>query len=349
MNPERPDQMAASIDAIASRQMGVDPSAPPQGQAQGQAPQPPKDSQQDKAAEKGAPKTEGDKTQADPVVYSIDFGEGRKRDLTPQQIASTMERYAALNHKQAQYKPIHDLVEQIMSENPGMNAKQLSEQMSSIYKAQAKNAQMGNTEGDVSGDNTKGKQPQNAEDISAALTKWEEDNAVSLPPGYKEMMAGSGPQLAAMQQQMMQMQQMLQGVLGGAAGTADAAKQAFGQAQGQQQAAIQQQIANNIDKVQAALQIPDEAADDFMMYAAERGFTLEDFVDPQLTIKVMQDFRNNMQSPEMDRLRQIAQRRQAYTGSMGSSPAAPGGNEGGAPASAFDQMASKIMADKGLA
>ena len=33
---------------------------------------------------------------------------------------------------------------------------------------------------------------------------------------------------------------------------------------------------------------------------------MEDFVDPQMTIRVMQDFKNNMDSPEMERMRAIA-------------------------------------------
>ena len=85
-----------------------------------------------------------------------------------------------------------------------------------------------------------------------------------------------------------------------------------------------------------------------MMFAAERGFTMEDFVDPQMTIRVMQDFKNNMDSPEMERMRAIAQRRQAFTGSLGSTPAAVPSNAEPAGESTFDSLASKIMNRKGL-
>ena len=52
------------------------------------------------------------------------------------------------------------------------------------------------------------------------------------------------------------------------------------------------------------------------MFAAERGYTMEDFADPQLTIKVMTDYKNNKSSPEMARL-EIMGKRQAFTGSVG--------------------------------
>jgi hypothetical protein len=342
--PESPDQMAQFIDAAASQQMGV----PPQQQA---APQqqsaPDQDTAQDKASEKGAPKTEADRQGDDPVVYSVDFGDGKKRDFTPNQIKGTMERYAALNHRNAQLAPIHSVIEKLTQAHPDLSPKQLAAKLEEVYSANEKNTTLGHdSDGNETGKNAP--KPQTAEDISAQLSQWEEENAVTLPPGYKEMMANSGEQMRSMQGQMQQMAQMLRQVVSQAGGTADAAREAYGEAEGQRSDAIRQQIATNIDRIQQHLQLPDEAANDFMMFAAERGFTMEDFVDPQLTYKVMQDFQRNMQSPEMDRLRQIAQRRQAYTGSMGASPAA-GGAGGGAEPSSFDQFANSIMAQKGLA
>lgn len=306
------------------------------------------DTAQDKAAEQGSPDTEGDKSGADPVIYDIPMGD-KTRKMTPQQIADTMGRYAELNFKQAQYKPVLDTIAELAKETGAKNPGELASHLKALAAANKSNMQMGNTEGDKSGDNTKTpSQGQTAEDISAALAKWEEDNAVSLPPGYKEMIANSGQQTTQMQGQMQQMQQMLQAVLARSGGNTDAARAAMQQAQGQQVQNIQRQIANNIDRVQEALKIPDEAANDFMVFAAERGFTLEDFVSPELTIRVMQDFKNQMDSPEMERMRNMAQRRQAYTGSMGSTPTA-----GGAPASqgapsAFDKMAEAAMKAKGF-
>jgi hypothetical protein len=363
--PQSQEQAASAIDSIASRAMGIEPQAPqqqaqtaPQPQAQAapteQDAQPKdegKDTSQEQAAEQGSPETEGDKMAADAVIYEVEFGDGKTRQLTPAQIKSTFERYSALNYKNAQYKPVMDLVEQIMRENPGMDSKKLAEEMQNIYKAQSANPTMGNTEGEKSGDYAKEAADQSG-DLEAQLKKWEEENAASLPPGYKEMMQGQGQTVAQMQQQMAQMQQMLQAVLAQSQGVADAAKQGAQDTQQQQIQTVQQQIANNIDRVQQALQLPDDKAQDFMVFAAERGFTLEDFVDPQLTIKVMQDFKNSMDSPEMERMREIAKRRQAYTGSLGSSPsstpapaaAQQGQNEG----TTLDRMTANIMAQRGM-
>jgi len=360
------------VDRIAARQMGVEPeqaqqaaaqqaAAEQQGrQAQQQSQQRQaakqtneekgKDTEQDQAAEEGSPETEGDKMAADAIIYSVDFGDGNERKLTPQQIKSTFERYSAMNYKNAQYKPVMDIVEQIMSENPGMDSKQLAEQMQNAYKAQQSNPTMGNTDGEKSGEYRE-TQAKEAGDIDSMLKQWEEDNAASLPPGYKDVIVGGQQSMQSMQQQLNQTQQMLQQVLAQSQGVADAARQGVQQGQQQQVDSVRQQIGNNIDRVQQALQLPDDKAEDFMTFAAERGFTLEDFVDPQLTVKVMQDFKNNMDSPEMERMRQIAQRRQAYTGSLGSTPSATPGAEASQPQgeSRLDQMAQSIMSRRGMA
>ena len=106
-----PQMAADAISRIASNQLGV-----PTQQAQTQQPAPPatqqqapkpKDTATEQAASKGSPDTEGDKMVAEAVVYEIDFGETdkdgnkKKRELTPNQIKSTFERYSALNHKNA--------------------------------------------------------------------------------------------------------------------------------------------------------------------------------------------------------------------------------------------------------
>lgn len=358
MDPQNPQAAASMIDRIAAQAMGMPPQEAP---AQAQAPIPnqvaaktqpakPAETAQGKAAEQGSPKTEADAMTEDAVLYEIQFGEGDMRKLTPAQIKSTFERYSALNYKNAQYKPVMDLVEQIMRDNPGLNPVQMRQQMESIYKAQQSNPTMGNTQGDKSGPNEKN--GNRHEDMETSLKEWEEQNAASLPPGYKDLMMGQAqlPQaLAQMQQQMQMMQRMMQSVLGQSQGVAEAAKTGMNQAQTQQIQAVRQQIANNIDRVQQALQLPDEAAQDFMIFAAERGFTMEDFVDPQLTIKVMQDFKNNMASPEMERMRGIAQRRQAYTGSLGSAPssgpAAPPAAQGG---TTLDRLAGNAMSQRGM-
>lgn len=341
--PQSPDQMAAMVDNIAAKQMGV---APQQAEQTQQAKEPTKESPQETAAEKGSPETEGDKIGADAVIYEVQFSDNDTRKLTPQQIKSTFERYSAMNYKNAQYKPIMDLLEQHMRQS-GESPKQMAERLASIQKAQQSNPQMGNTEGDRSGP-PYDKAPQQG-DLDATLKKWEEENAASLPPGYRDMMVGSQQQMQAMQQQLAQTQQMLRQVLGNAQGMTDAARAGMQQGQVKQANAVRQQIANNIDRSQQALKLPDDKAQDFMVFAAERGYTMEDFADVQLTFKVMSDFKNNMDSPEMERMRQIAQRRQAFTGSLGSTPAASG-----APAEAaqegnrFDQFASAAMAKRGM-
>jgi len=351
--PQSPEQMMASVDGIASKRMGVDPrqaaqvppqqGVPPQAAPQAPPQAQPEASNQDKAAEQGSPQTEGDKMSADAIVYQVDFGEGQgQRDLTPQQIKSTFDRYSSMNYKNAQYKPVYDLVDQIMRDNPNMNSKQVADNMNNIYKAQTSNPTMGNTEGKKSGS------PQGQQDLDSSLEKWEQENAASLPPGYKEMIQGGQQGMQQMQQELARTQAMIRQMAAQNQGVADAAKTQVQNSTGQQVEAVRQQIANNLDRVQQGLKLPAEKAQDFMVFAAERGYTLEDFADPQLTVNVMQDFKNNMDSPEMERMRGIAQRRQAFTGSLGSTPG--GGSNEAAPVgnSTFDKFTQAAMSKKGM-
>lgn len=359
--PQDKEQMASAIDAIASRAMGVDPQqaaapanpqqAAPPPQAQAPAPEAPVESDQGKAATQGSPDTEGDAIAAEAVIYEIDFGdmdkEGnkKKRNLTDQQIKSTFDRYSAMNYKNAQYKPVQDVIEQIAKANPGMDMQTMAREMLNIYNAQVSNPTMGNTQGDASGKDQTGAPP---ESLAGMLSKWEDDNAVALPPGYKDMLTTGAGEMQLVKQELAKTQRALQQVLAQSQGVADAAKNQVEKSNTDKVGAVKQQIANNLDKAQAALKLPDDKADDFMLFSAERGFTLEDFIDPNLTIKVMNDFANNMNSPEMDRMKDIASRRQAYTGSLGSTPtsgpaAAPSQTD-----STFDKMSAAIMSKKGL-
>ncbi len=331
---------ASIIDQIASKQMGVQPSAPPQGQQQQG------DSAEGNAAAKASPKTEADAMSAPAVAYEVEFGPGDKRKLTPEQIASTFNRYSQLNFRNQMLSPIHKLVETVMRENPGVHPAQLAQKMEALYRAQASNPTMG-AGAPSAAPGQQGAAPQG--DMDARLKKWEEENAASLPPGYKEMMTGSQSELSGIKQQLAQTQQMLAAVLGRTQGVADAARQSHQSTQSQTQMAAKQLIANNIDRAQAALQLPDDAASDFMTFASERGYSLEDFGDPQLTFRVMQDFRNNMHGPEMERLKAMASRRQAFTGSLNGSPSSGGGAPADKQQATFDAFASNIMAKKGLA
>lgn len=347
--------MADMIDAIAARQMGVAPAAAqaaagapaapaPAGPVPPQAPpQPPKkeaDTAQDKANAAGSPKDEGDNMQAEAVMYEVDFGDGKKRKLTPEQIRATYDRYASMNYEHSQMKPVLETAKALMGHykvDPIQFAQAMIEQAK-------KGGQGPTTFGDTSrqnGPETTAQSPE-AMDFEGKLKKWEEDNAASLPPGYKEMMM----QQRQMQQMFVQSQQMLQQVLAGQKGVADAARATSQSATQQRVQAVQQQINNNLDRAQMQLQLPDSAAQDFLIFAAERGHNYEDFIDPEHTVRVMSDFKATMATPEMERLRAMAQRRQAFTGSLGVTPtsgpasAAPQGD------STFDKLANSAMAKR---
>lgn len=325
MNPN--DQQIVS--ALVNNKMGAPQGAAPQQPGAQPAPQapakppeaPPTD--QEKAAQQGAPQTEGDKSQAEAIAYEIQFGENDTRKLSPDQIAQTFNRYRDLNYQHAQMKPATDVIQAIMRKyNAG--PQEVAQAILNMERAYQKNPPQGP-------DNNPKQQAPNArqnpgmqsnEDVDAALKKWEEENAATLPPGYKENMAA----MQQMQQQNGQLMQMMQALLAGQKGVTDAARGAHQQNQQDRSQQMQMAIANNLNAAQAKTGLSDDDAGPFQVFYAERGYTTEDFVDPSLAMKVMLDYKNSKGSPEMERLQALHQRRQAFTGSIGSTPT------GGAPA-----------------
>lgn len=299
------------------------------------------ESPEGQAVANAAPVTEGDKMAEDAVVYEVDFG-GDKRKLTPQQIRGTYERYAALNAQHAAMKPIIELTSRLM-ERTKAKPEQLAQFMMTAMQAAAHNPTLGQKQQQQSPPTaTTTDQPAPPADDDP-LAAWERENAVSLPPGYRE----SASKMANIERMLAQTQQMLAQVLSGTRGVVDAAAATGADARARQIDAVKRQIANNLAAVQQALQLPDEAEQDFMMFAAERGYTMEDFADPELAMRVAQDFKNNMNSPEMERLRAIMQKRQAYTGSLGS-PAGTGAAADQPAPSRFERMVQGAMASRGL-
>lgn len=306
------------------------PPAPPPGPAPSSANTPP--SPMEQAVSAAAPKGEDELQAEDAVMYEVEMGEGQKRKLSPAQIKSTFERYAALNQRHANMKPVLQMAEALAAQS-GAPPDQLANFMVSAMKAYQSNPTMGKGSENAPPQG----QQQSGDDPLAA---WETENAASLPPGYRDLHKN----MQQMTSNMAKQQEMLMAVLQAAKGNAQQGQQAQQGAQATRADALRQQVANNLDTVQNRLGLPDEAAEDFMAYALERGYTPEDFVDGDMTMRVMTDFKNTQQSPEMDRLRAMAQRRAAYTGSLGSSAAPPAGAAPDADPT-FDRLASAAMAN----
>jgi len=323
-------------------------------EAQGLAPKAETPTDKREATEQAAaPQTEGDKVTepaAEPVsneelsaLYKIKIGDS-ERELTDKQIAGTFERYRDLNFKHSQMKPVIDTVNQLM-ERTGLDADTMNNEIIAALKAKQHNPQMGQQSNEPNATQQGEKREAPNEMISGdMLSQYEEQNAVQLPPGYRELVAGRDAQ----SQQLAQMQMMMQQLLAQSQGVANAARQA-----GQQQAMdrgqlMQQRIGQNIDQAaqrHLGSQSP-EMADDFLAYIYERGYTTDDFVDPALADRAMGDFANMRNQPEMERLRQAAQRRQAFSfnGTMGNT--AGGGAAAAAdtaPATTLDKLTDAAM------
>lgn len=297
--------MEDQVARIAQKQMG------------GPAPEPREapTTTQEKAIEAASPETEGDKQKAEPLLYNVSIS-GKERQLSPSQISGTYERYKDLNYKQGQMKPVNDLAGMIM-EKTGRNAEDTAKLMTAALKAMSKNTKLGQDRPAQKGV----AQPQtktntNVNQLSAEFQKYEDENAISLPPGYRDNIDRMGRMEQAMGQQMQMMQQVLQQAqMAGKGATASR-----DEAMNSREEAITQSIRNNLDQAQKSAGLPDDALDDFRAYAMERGYTAEDFVDQSLTGKVVNDFKNQMNTPEFDRLREMASRREAYLKNQSGGP-----------------------------
>lgn len=311
------------VEQVAAQKLGEAAVQQVAQEAAAQAPAPEgKPTDQEKAAQAVSPNTEGDKV-AEPSFIKVDFGDGDVRTLSDQQVRETMKRYRDLNYKHqnefAPMSPVHDyvneLVGNIRANGQDVSGEEVAEFLRAASQAFVSNPQMGGQY-----DETPDQMGVDISDLEDEMNQWEDENAVTLPPMYKD----AAREMTRLSQENAQIKQMLSQL---APQLQDMNTQAAVQVQdaaNAQNMAARQQAANNLNMAQQKYQLPDELENDFFNFAFERGYTVEDFVDPRLTDMVMADFSNNRNSPEMDRLRQMAQRRQAFTGSMTGTPQSGG-------------------------
>lgn len=341
--------MDDQIARIAAKQMGVEPPAAPapapapapQPQAAAPRPAPRKDAPptaQEQASKAGSPQTEGDRQNQTPMVYKVKIGD-QERALTPQQIASTFERYRDLNYKHSQNAPINELAERMMKAG-NATPDQVAKFLGAAAQAFTKNAQMGRaTQQGQPGTAPSGQPSPRAPqpNLDEEFRKYEDENAIALPPGYRE----AANRMNRMEQQLNQSMGMMQQILQRSQQGAQQGAQAAQSAQQDRNATIRNTIANNLDSAQREAGLPDEDGQAFMRYAGERGYTVEDFADRNLTRRVINDFKNQKNTPEFQRLQQMAQRREAFLKSQSGGPAT---GQGGQARPRGDQTMARLTA-----
>jgi len=347
MNPQDQELIAAA----SAQKLGPVPGAPaPQPQAPAPAPMPVTPSEAANAAL--SPNTEGDKSQQEAIeMLKVNFGENDTRHLTESQIAGTFKRYGDLNKKHADNKPILDFASQIQEgmKAQGMeaNPSQIVDFLTAASAAFSKNPVTDGSDNtfneggqpnrqNIPIDIQKGAQQQAlTDDFVDSLTKWEDQNGVSLPPGYKD----AATNMESLKSQNAKLMQAVEQLMSGQQKTGDLAQQQLQQADQANIGAFQQMAANNLNKAQATHGLPDEMEEPFMEFAYQRGYTMEDFVDPQLTNSVVGDFKAASQGGELERLQDMAKRRQAYTGTIDGTPSSGGPSAAPSPdAAMFDGM-----------
>ena len=345
MNPQDQDLIAQA----AAQQLGVSPPAAmaPQAPPASTSPQEMQPTPQEMAAKGVSPSTEGDKQSADAAqIMRIKFGD-QDRELSEAQVKGTFDRYSALNFKHQNLKPVVDLAERMLQaaqqKNPNASAKDLAKFMTAAAKSQTHNPQMGKGSQNPE-DAARAQIATSSGDVDKMMKQWEDDNAVSLPPRFRETMDG----MAEMKAQNAELRGMLQQVIQGQQGVTDSTQKQLDQSDMREGNVMQQRIGNNLQQAQSALNLPDEAEQEFMQFAYSRGYTVEDFIDPELTMMIAKDFKQNQEAPELDRLRGITEKRQAFTGNASGAPAVSSQSQATGPDQTFiDAAVNKSVAARG--
>lgn len=329
------------IDAISAQQLGAAPQSAPQVAPPAAAPPAAKPADKATPTEQAtaavAPKD--DKTKSDAFEFlEVDMGNGRKQVYSPDQLRGIAARYSDLNYRhQTEVAPVKKSLEflnklrtQAQAEGTTLDDDTLAGILETALTAYAHNPTIGNKpqpQGQHQPDDPQRTnipvQTQtgtaNSADLEAQLSQWEQENAVKLPPAYRDAI-GKTSSLEGKINELTQLVQQL-----GQSGV-QITKNAEGQladAKNQRADAGRQQLVNNLQKIQMEFQLPDDAEQDFMDFVQGRGYDVWELMDLGLAKTLAQDFKNNMQAPELDRFRQMAQRRQAYTGTLSPSPSSP--------------------------
>jgi len=320
-------QKATAPEQVADPSMEVPAGTPPQPVPQQQAQkQEDKPTEVEKAQEAVSPKTEADNSMDESVtMIKVDFGNGDVRDLSSNQIKETFNRYKDANYKLMQNKPMQPAMDFIQSIVNGaskngqqVGAEDVVQFLQAASQAYIKNPTMG-AQKDPTPDR-QGTPVTNMANLETEfedqIKRWEEENAVSLPPMFRE----GFKTIQALQNDNANMRQTMNQFLASAGQINQDAAQTAVAAEQQAQDAYRQTAANNLNEIQAKYKLPDSESDDFFTFAYERGFTQEDFIDIGLVDKIMGDYVAVKGTPEMERLREMAKKRVAYTGNVTATP-----------------------------
>tara|TARA_B100000161_G_scaffold109359_1_gene77459 strand:+ start:744 stop:1874 length:1131 start_codon:yes stop_codon:yes gene_type:complete len=320
-------QQATAPEQVADPSMEVPAGTPPQPVPQQQAQkQEDKPTEVEKAQEAVSPKTEADNSMDESVtMIKVDFGNGDVRDLSSNQIKETFNRYKDANYKLMQNKPMQPAMDFIQSIVNGaskngqkVGAEDVVQFLQAASQAYIKNPTMG-AQKDPTPDR-QGTPVTNMANLETEfedqIKRWEEENAVSLPPMFRE----GFKTIQALQNDNANMRQTMNQFLASAGQINQDAAQTAVAAEQQAQDAYRQTAANNLNEIQAKYKLPDSESDDFFTFAYERGFTQEDFIDIGLVDKIMGDYVAVKGTPEMERLREMAKKRVAYTGNVTATP-----------------------------
>ena len=279
-------QQATASQQVADPSMEVPAGTPPQPVPQQQTQkQEEKPTEVEKAQEAVSPKTEADNSMDESVtMIKVDFGNGDVRDLSSNQIKETFNRYKDANYKLMQNKPMQPAMDFIQSIVNGaskngqqVGAEDVVQFLQAASQAYIKNPTMG-AQKDPTPDR-QGTPVTNMANLETEfedqIKRWEEENAVSLPPMFRE----GFKTIQALQNDNANMRQTMNQFLASAGQINQDAAQTAVAAEQQAQDAYRQTAANNLNEIQAKYKLPDSESDDFFTFAYERGFTQEDFID----------------------------------------------------------------------
>ena len=164
------------------------------------------------------------------------------------------------------------------------------------------------------GTGTSGKNVEGVDDaeFDEKMKKWERDNAMEFPDFMKDALKNASSGNKAVMDAIANQNKLLMQVLGSTDGFVKASEKANKEAQTKSRDTRMNQIKQNLETAQKEHNIPASAESAFGAFLESRGILPGDLVDPAFANQTVADFKAVISTKEMERLKNIAKKRQAF-------------------------------------
>ncbi len=309
-----PNEDMDIIDSISANQLGIPPQPQePQAKPAKQDPTP-----QEVATSNIAPT---DKAK-DPFEF---FDAGNGKVYTPEQLRGIASRYSDLNYRhQTEVAPIkgsvkflNELVSKTREQGVELDDDGLSNLLQTAIAAYTKNPTLGNQQQPQNQslereDEPVARQTSSSNNLEEMMAEWEQANAISLPPMYKDAISRTG----SLEAKIGELTNLVQQLASTNEATAKTAEGHLNEAKQMHSDVGKQRLINNLANIQNKYQFADDQEQDFMNFVQSRGYDIYELMDLSLADTLASDFKAIKEGPDLQRFRDMARKRQAFTGTI---------------------------------